>query len=409
MTRADWSWLTRPRAALAAACAGGLVVAVAVGVWPDAGDASDPGPAVPVAEVDVPSVAPAPTPTDLTTDPDPAPMSPTPSETADHEGGDAGDEPAPAPLLADAAPAGEGPLPDSRPVSCPTATVSVSDSVGLADALAAARPGDVIELADGDYAGNFVATASGEQGAPIFLCGSSSAVIDGGDIEGDYTLHLDGATHWRLVGFTVTGGLKGVMADGTVGSVIQGLTVRGTGDEAVHLRSNSTDNVVADNTISDTGNRREKYGEGVYLGTAVSNWCTYTACQVDRSDRNVVTRNTFSDITSEAVDVKEGTTGGVVSDNTIDGSGMTEADSWIDVKGNNYLVEGNTGTSSVEDGFQTHQILDGWGDLNVFARNHADVGGPGQAISSWPPGSNVVRCDNTFERAADGLSNIPCT
>ena len=40
-------------------------------------------------------------------------------------------------------------------------------------------------------------------------------MIDGGDVEGGYAFHLDGARHWRLVGFTVSGGQKGVVADGT--------------------------------------------------------------------------------------------------------------------------------------------------------------------------------------------------
>ncbi|WP_226926404.1 hypothetical protein, partial [Pseudomonas sp. K8] len=194
-----------------------------------------------------------------------------------------------------------------------------------------------------------------------------------------------------------------------VGSVIQGLTVSGTGDEAVHLRSNSTDNVVLGNTISDTGNRRDKYGEGVYIGSAVSNWCTYTDCDADRSDRNVVMGNTISGTSSESIDVKEGTTGGAVLGNTFDGAGMTGADSWVDVKGNNYLIQGNTGTNAEKNGMQTHQILDGWGDFNVFAANSLDVGSSDFAIASWPEESNVVRCDNTFVNAAEGLSNIPCT
>src|SRR6185436_18008372 len=101
------------------------------------------------------------------------------------------------------------------------------------------------------------------------------------DVEAGYVLHLDGAQYWRLVGFSVTNGQKGVMADQTVGTVVQGLTVHGIGDEAIHLRDNSTDNVVLDNTIRDTGLRRDDYGEGVYIGTAVSNWCTYTNCQPD--------------------------------------------------------------------------------------------------------------------------------
>ena len=319
------------------------------------------------------------------------------------------EEPSQAALLADAAPAGQGPLPDSSPVSCPAPTTTVTDAEGLASALGSASPGDSIALADGTYSGQFVTTVSGTSTAPIFLCGSVDAVLDGGDPEEDgYTFHLDGATHWRLVGFTVSGGQKGVMADGTVGSVIQGLTVTGTGDEAVHLRSQSTDNVVLDNTISRTGLSTEKYGEGVYIGSAVSNWCTYTDCEPDRSDRNVVKGNTITGTTSEPIDVKEGTTGGVLLDNVFDGSAMTESDTWVNLKGNNYLVQGNRGTSASENGFETHDILPGWGDFNVFADNSGVVDGSGWGIASWPEGSNAVACSNDLADAAEGLSNIPC-
>ena len=285
----------------------------------------------------------------------------------------------------------------------------MADAEQLQAALDQAAPGDTIELSDGEYGGQFVASASGTSEQPVFLCGSEAAVLDGGDVEDGYVLHLDGAQYWRLVGFSVTNGQKGVMADQTVGTVVQGLTVHGIGDEAIHLRDNSTDNVVLDNTIRDTGLRRDDYGEGVYIGTAVSNWCTYTNCQPDRSDRNVIKGNDIAEVTSEAIDLKEGTTGGAVLGNTFDGSRVTGADSWVDVKGNNYLIEGNTGTTAPEDGFQTHQILKGWGDFNVFRANDGVVHGPGNGISSWPPGANVVTCDNTVSGAGEGLSNIDCT
>jgi len=378
----------------------GVVVTTLVALLLRTGE--DPAPAV----VDIPSVPPSPavTPLDELTD------QPTTEPTETEEPEVAGEEPSEAALLPDASPAGEGPLPDDGPVTCPAATVEVADAGSLQEALDAAGPGESIALADGIYEGHFVARESGSDEEPVFLCGSSDAVLDGGDVEEDgYTLHLDGALHWRLVGFTVTGGQKGVMADGTVGSVIQGLTVTGIGDEAIHLRSNSTDNLVLDNTISDTGLREEDYGEGVYIGSAVSNWCTYTGCEPDRSDRNVVKDNDISGTTSEPIDIKEGTTGGVLVGNVIDGSAMTEADTWVNLKGNNYLVQGNRGTSASENGFETHDILPGWGDFNVFDANAGTVGGSGYGIASWPEGSNVVRCTNDLADAAEGLSNIECT
>ena len=246
---------------------------------------------------------------------------------------------------------------------------------------------------------------------PIFLCGSADAVLDGGDVDGGYTLHLDGAQYWRLVGFTVSGGQKGVMADGTVGSVIQGLTVSGTGDEAIHLRTNSTDNVVLGNTISDTGNRRDKFGEGVYIGSAVSNWCTYTDCEPDRSDRNVVKGNTISDTSSEAVDIKEGTTGGSSSTTPSTASAMTGADSLGRRQGQQLADRRTTpGTTLAEDGIPDPPDPRRLGrPQRVHRQRRSTVNGPGYAIAAWPEVSNVVTCDNTFASAAEGLSNIDCT
>jgi len=223
--------------------------------------------------------------------------------------------------------AGQLPLPAVEEVRCPAATVTVSSADELTAALAGARPGQVIALADGVYVGNFVATTAASPEEPIFLCGGRGAVLDGGDVESGYVLHLDGATHWRLVGFSIRNGQKGLMAEGTVWSVVQGLSVTGIGDEAVHLRRASTDNLVIGNEISGTGLRKEKFGEGVYIGTAVSNWCTVSGCLPDRSDRNVVARNAIRDTTSEGVDIKEGTTGGLLVDNTFDGSATAAADS----------------------------------------------------------------------------------
>ncbi len=293
---------------------------------------------------------------------------------------------------------------------CPAGTV-VTTADDLQAALDAARPGDVIQLAPGRYPGNFTLTASGTADQPITLCGTTESVLDGGDPEDGYVVHLDHAAYWHLVGFTVTNGQKGVMADGTVGSVIQGLTVTMIGDEAIHLRRFSTDNTVVGNTVDTTGLRREKFGEGIYVGTAESNWCDISGCAPDTSDRNLVEGNVIRNTTAESIDIKEGTTGGVVRGNTFDGSGMTEdgADSWVDVKGNDWLIEGNSGANSLLDGFQTHEILDGWGTRNVFRANSAAVNGPGFGFSLTPARDNVVTCDNTASGAGEGLSNVSCS
>jgi hypothetical protein len=200
------------------------------------------------------------------------------------------------------------------------------------------------------------------------------------------------------------------VADGVRGAVLQGLTVEQIGDEAIHLRDFSSDNLVRDNTVRTTGLRRDKFGEGVYVGSAKSNWCTDSGCKPDASDRNVVLANHISDTTAEAVDIKEGTTGGRLIGNTFDGSKLTGGtnDSWVDVKGNDWLIEGNTGRHSPQDGFQTHRILHGWGTGNTFTNNTAQVDGPGWGFHLTSDG-NVVACDNKATGGAKGLSNVTCT
>lgn len=302
-----------------------------------------------------------------------------------------------------------GAAPPLFPAGCPAATVTVTTATELTAALAAPKPGEVILMNDGVYVGNFQATGAGTAEQPITLCGGAGAVLDGGGLGDGYVLYLDQASYWTVQGFTVRNGQKGVMADETTHSAIQGLNVSSTGDEAVHLRRFSTDNKVFGNTIKGSGQRKPKFGEGIYIGTAQSNWCDISACEPDRSDRNEVRGNTISDTTAESIDIKEGTSDGLLLQNTFDGSSMSEADSWVDVKGKGWRIVGNTGRNSPRDGFQTHEIIDGWGAGNVFSNNVAEVNGPGLGYSVKPVRDNVVDCTNTASRAEQGLSNIPCS
>ncbi|MHA7218374.1 right-handed parallel beta-helix repeat-containing protein [Arthrobacter sp. MDT1-48-3] len=314
-------------------------------------------------------------------------------------------DPRPQPTV-DAPPA---PAPIETPAECPEPTVRVANSTDLGNALDAARPGDVIGLAAGVYTGNFTATATGTAEEPITLCGDTESILDGGTTDDGYVFHLEDSAYWVLQGFTVRNGQKGVMVDQSTNTLITGLTVTTTGDEAIHLRKFSTDNRVIGNTISDTGLRKPKFGEGVYVGTAESNWCDISNCEPDRSDRNEISGNTISGTTSENVDIKEGTSDGILRANSFDGSGIVEADSWVDVKGRGWIIAENTGADSPQDGFQTHEIVDGWGTENVFRDNVAQVNGPGLGYSLKPVRDNVVECSNTAAGAGEGLSNEPCT
>jgi len=283
--------------------------------------------------------------------------------------------------------------------------VPVTTPAELKTALAAALPGDRITLADGTYAGTFSLTRSGTALARIHVCGSPAAILDGGSTLTGYGFSVK-ASYVDLVGFSVTNVQKGVVVDGGTSDVLDSLTVSTIGDEAIHLRTNSSNNTVSNNVIHDTGLRVAGYGEGVYVGSATNNWCTYTACNPDRSNNNLVTGNRFWSTGAEAIDIKEGTVGGTISGNTFDGTGST-AYSWVDVKGNNWIITGNTGRVALRDGFLTEIAGTGYGTGNQFLLNTADVRGPGYGLRVGA--GNLVACSNIVTNATKGFSNVPCS
>ncbi|MEV4945912.1 right-handed parallel beta-helix repeat-containing protein [Streptomyces sp. NPDC053755] len=288
------------------------------------------------------------------------------------------------------------------------ATIEVSTTAQLKTALAGVRPGDTIHLADGTYTGNFKATTPGTSAARITLTGSSRAVLTAG---GGYGLHLDGASYWTVKGVTVTGGQKGIMADTANGVVIDGVTVHGLDMEGVHFRKSSRNGVIRNSRIYDTGNDGRGMGEGVYVGSANT--------LSDKSDNVQIVGNIIGpDVGGEAVDIKEGTTGARIIGNTFDGRGLTGAnfdDSWVDVKGNNVLVENNTGRNTTDNGFETHTQQSGWGCGTVFRGNHSDLTGatgPKQLAINVTNRSGscptTVYSSNTVT-GGKGLTNIPVT
>jgi hypothetical protein len=338
----------------------------------------------------------------------PLPSDEMPTGDGAHESADGAAEPSGDP----------GQYPDSEPVvplDCddgPTSPVVVQTAQELADALAQSAPGTVIRLAPGTYGGKFVITASGTAILPITLCGPWDAILEGPSLTSGYTLHLDRASWWVLTGFTVKGGQKGIMLDGAHHNRLVNLAVHDVGMEAIHFRSHSSYNRLERSVVFATGLQTPGYGEGVYLGSAKSNWDTYTNGEPDRADFNEIVDNRIGPTSAESIDIKEGTTGGLVLANHFDGAGMSGAnyaDSWLDIKGNGYQIVDNIGQNALVDGFQTHVQVDGWGNDNVFRRNRAEVLGPGYGfnIHSKSTGT-VIGCDNVVIGAALGLANIDC-
>ncbi|WP_020666514.1 right-handed parallel beta-helix repeat-containing protein [Amycolatopsis nigrescens] len=316
-------------------------------------------------------------------------------------------------------------------VSAAPGDVPVSTAEQLTAALANAKPGDNIQLADGKYDGVFFVLADGTESEPITLTGSRQAVLSNSDGGCDpnvpdgrevsycgYGLHLNGAEHWRLNGFSVTGSAKGIVLDNSSGNVLDDVEVSGTGDEGVHFRANSDDNVIQNSFVHDTGKKQPQYGEALYFGSAVSNWQKYgdSPGGPDTSDRNRALKNKLGpNVAADHLDIKEGTTGGAVLGNSFDGIGMTGENSsgqWVATKGNDYEVSDNTGVKSFENGFKATEQEPGWGCGNVFHRNHADVQADGYGFhlphqKRCPADKlNQVYRDNVVQNAGAGFSNI---
>ena len=316
-------------------------------------------------------------------------------------------------LAASAVAVASGANADAVSANCPTVytrAVPVHDAATLKKALSGARAGDVIQLASGVYSGNFVSVVPGTASSPVVICGDASAVLDGGTTASGYVLYIKNSPYTQVRGITVTDGQKGVLLDNSSHSVLDQVTVHGTGQEGIHLRRLTTDTVVSNSRIYDTGLVDHEYGEGIYVGSAVNNWCTYTACNPDASDHNVVLNNQIGPgVGAEEVDVKEGTTGGTISGNVFDGTGMdgTGAQSWVDVKGNGWTVTANTGRNTVRHGFTDSFAATGWGNGNVFTLNTEYVNSTGYGVKVATSVSGVlVGMSNVVIGARSGVSNI---
>lgn len=104
-------------------------------------------------------------------------------------------------------------------------------------------------------------------------------------------------------------------------------------------------------------------------------------------------------------------------------SGQNSADSWIDVKGVTYVIDGTAGTfaspGTFANGYETHNpatspsFANGCG--NVWRNNRSDLGGIGQyaikitSMSKCPAAPDLVYASNTAANAQRGLTNIKVT
>ena len=309
--------------------------------------------------------------------------------------------------------------------AAPGTTISVSTSAQLLAALKAVQPGDTISLADGSYSGTFIGTTSGTASAPITLTGSSAAILSNGDKSGDigsgYGFHLE-ASYWKVTGFSIDNSAKGIVVDGGNHDVLDGLTVHHIGDEGIHLREFSSNDIVEHCKVYDTGTGTAGYGEGIYVGTSNGNWGTYTHGKPDLSNDDQILDNTVGpNVRADNLDVKEATVGGTISGNSFNAQGETGANYSNDVvavKGNNYTVTGNTVINPRQDGFEVENLWKKAGCGNTFSNNKITMTGAKykgygfnikDQTTTCKASPNVIGVSNTVTNPGKGASTIPET
>jgi hypothetical protein len=299
--------------------------------------------------------------------------------------------------------------------------VAVGNATELQLALTNAQAGQTIIIADGVYnspSGNFTVPAgvSGTVYAPITLQGSPAAILTTNDSAHGYGLWLRGSEYWILKGFTTRYCKNGIIIDSSKYIIIDSVQAKKCGQSGIALRKWSSYCTVKNCFTDSLGLLIPGQGEGIYVGSAYSNWAANTGGAPDTCNYNQLLNNTFgSAIPAENIDIKEGTTGGLVKGNIFNGKGLSNqngGDSWIDVKGNSWIIEDNTGADTYLDGFQTHIVYAGWGNHNIFRNNQLTVNAGGYGIrvvtanTNGTAYNNIICNNNIVSAAGLGFSNV---
>lgn len=273
--------------------------------------------------------------------------------------------------------------------SCMTNIVRVTNTEELKAALANAKSGDEIVLAEGEYVYSgstpkgrtFTGEVDGKEEAPIILRSENPdnpSIISGTTTEHHYGLTILG-DWWELRDLKVTNASKGIIIDNSNYTKVINCEVYNIGTEGIHLRDNSSYCLVESCNIHDTGVVTPKYGEGVYVGSSKSTTeygykCDYNTIRNCKIGPNVG---------AEHIDVKEYTTGTLIEYCTFDGMGMkgeNYADSFVDLKGNDcilrYCTGYRNGETNINRAFEMNKLDEGWGQNAYIYSNKAYMDTP---------------------------------
>ena len=229
-------------------------------------------------------------------------------------------------------------------------------------ALSVARPGDVVILAPGIYNQDVVSQRSGTTDTPITIRGPKAAIIKGGGGARVVEINHDNIT---LEGFTIDGrwgnsanrtGYRNKLLyvqgtarhNGVSGLRVLRMTFVNAGGECIRLRYFAQGNEIAYSTIINCGiydfrfNEGGKNGEGIYIGTAVSQRDDgrNPTDEPDASHSNWVHHNRIDTQGNECINIKEGAWGNIVEHNICTGQ-LDPRAAGMNIQGNANIIRYN--------------------------------------------------------------------
>lgn len=262
--------------------------------------------------------------------------------------------------------------------------VRVTNTEELKSALAAAKPGDEIVLAKGEYVYSgstpkgrmFTGEAEGREDAPIVLRSEdpdSPSILSGINTDGSYVLTITG-DWWVVENVKITNAAKGIILDNSNHTKLIGCEVYNIGQEGIHFRDGSSYCLAERCFIHDTGLKTPSYGEGIYVGSAKNTTGYDHSCHYNRIRSCTIGPN----VAAEHIDVKEYTIGTIIENCTFDGTGMSGenyADSFVDIKGNDcilrYCTAYRNGSTNINRAFEMNKQVEGWGQNAYIYGNKA--------------------------------------
>ncbi|MCK8524395.1 cellulase family glycosylhydrolase [Aquimarina sp. D1M17] len=249
----------------------------------------------------------------------------------------------------------------------PSGTIECNTVDCIIEAMKNAQPGDEIIVASGTYtatdkfnygnkATRFGSDKNGTSSKPIILRAknpSNPPILKGvnGTYDG-YVMFILG-DYWILKDLILEEGSKGIVFDNANHGRIENVVVRELGEEGIHLRDGSSNNLVKNCRVYNVGIKKPGIGEGLYVGSdkgqhesAGQAGNIFDNKYNPRCDNNTIEDCIIGpNVTAEGADIKEGTKNTIIRNCTFSAQGLSgenSADAFIDLKGAYGFVYNNT-------------------------------------------------------------------